>query len=115
MLGIEAAPTEAGPSREIRYRHWEKRSDGAVNEHGLRFEETVPVETIRVTDPAIKTIPEAEREVITEFSGCHNIRSLDTIEQMRDAADRVIGKRLMYWELIGSLRSRIVKNKIMLS
>ena len=32
----------------------------------MRFDETVPVETIDVTDPAIEAIPEAEREVIGE-------------------------------------------------
>ena len=33
---------------------------------GLRFDETVPVETIDVIDPAVESIPEAEREVIGE-------------------------------------------------
>ena len=32
----------------------------------MRFDETVPVETIDVIDPAIEAIPEAEREVIGE-------------------------------------------------
>ena len=32
----------------------------------MRFDETVPVETIDVIDPAIESIPEAEREVIGE-------------------------------------------------
>ena len=37
---------------------------------------------------------------VTEFAGRHNIRSLDTIEQMRDVVAGMIGKRLMYRDLI---------------
>ena len=65
-LGIEAAPDVEAPTEEVRYRRRRKRRDGAVNEHGLRFDETVPVETIHVADPDIEAIPEAEREVIGE-------------------------------------------------
>ena len=65
-LGIESPPEREVPTHEIRYRRREKCRDGAVNESGLRFDETVPVETIRVVDPAIEAIPEAEREVIGE-------------------------------------------------
>ena len=65
-LGIETPPDREVPTQEIRYRRREKRRDGAVNESGLRFDETVPVEVIEVVDPAIEAIPEAEREVIGE-------------------------------------------------
>ena len=65
-LGIEAVPEQAVPTEEVRYRRRKKRRDGAVNEHGLRFDETVPVETIRVVDPAIEAIPEVERKFIGE-------------------------------------------------
>ena len=65
-LGIEAVPEQALPTEEVRYRRRKKRRDGAVNGHGLRFDETVPVETIRVVDPAIEAIPEVEREFIGE-------------------------------------------------
>ena len=65
-LGIETPPQREVPTREIHYRRREKCRDGAVNESGLRFDETVPVETIRVVDPAIEAIPEAEREVVGE-------------------------------------------------
>ena len=37
-----------------------------MNEQGLRFDASVPVETIVVRDPAIEAIPEAEREVVGE-------------------------------------------------
>ena len=65
-LGIETPPDREAPTREIRYRRREKRRDGAVNESGLRFDGTVPVEVIEVVDPAIEAIPETEREVIGE-------------------------------------------------
>ena len=63
-LGIETPPDRDIPTQEIRYRRREKRRDGAVNECGLRFDETVPVEVIEVLDPSIEAIPEAEREVV---------------------------------------------------
>ena len=65
-LGIESPPDQEVPTQEISYRRREKRRDGAVNECGLRFDETVPVETIQVADPVIEAIPEAEREVVGE-------------------------------------------------
>ena len=63
-LGIETPPVQDVPTQEVRYRRREKRRDGAVNEQGLRFDASVPVETIVVRDPAIEAIPEAEREVV---------------------------------------------------
>lgn len=65
-LGIEAPPERDVPAQEVRYRRREKRRDGAVNESGLRFDATVPVEVVRVVDPVIEAIPEAEREVVGE-------------------------------------------------
>jgi len=65
-LGIEPGPAGEVPTQKITYRRRVKRRDGAVNEEGLRFDESVPVETIVVTDPAIEAIPESEREVIGE-------------------------------------------------
>lgn len=37
---------------------------------------------------------------LDEFVGRHNIRVLDTIDQMRSLADRMIGHRIMYRDLI---------------
>ncbi len=37
---------------------------------------------------------------VTEFAGRHNIREQDTIDQMRSMFAGMIGKRLMYSELI---------------
>ena len=65
-LGIETPPDVDVPTREVRCQRREKRRDGAVNESGLRFDGTVPVEVIVVTDPAIEAIPESEREVVGE-------------------------------------------------
>ena len=65
-LGIEAPPAGDVPTQEVRYQRRGKRRDGAVNESGLRFDGTVPVEVIVVTDRAIEAIPEADREVVGE-------------------------------------------------
>ena len=37
---------------------------------------------------------------VNEFAGRHNIRSMDTIDQMRHVVAEMVGKRLMYKELI---------------
>ena len=37
---------------------------------------------------------------VNEFSGRHNIRSMDTIDQMRHVVAEMVGKRLMYKKLI---------------
>ena len=36
---------------------------------------------------------------VNEFSGRHNARPLDTIDQMASVVDGMVGKRLMYREL----------------
>ena len=38
---------------------------------------------------------------VDEFAGRHNLRDLDTIQIMEHIVARMIGKRLMYRELIG--------------
>ena len=37
---------------------------------------------------------------VAEFAGRHNIRDLDTIEQMAAVVTRLVGKRLMYRDLV---------------
>ena len=37
---------------------------------------------------------------VTEFSGRHNTRELDTVDQMQDVVAGMVGKRLMYQELV---------------
>ena len=63
-LGIETTPVQDVPTQEVRNRRREKRPDGAVNEQGLRFYASVPVETIMVREPAIEAISDTEREVV---------------------------------------------------
>ncbi len=65
-LGLDPPPAEDTPTQKITYRRRVKRRDGSVNEQGLRFDDSVPVETIAVTAPEIEAIPQAEREVIGE-------------------------------------------------
>ena len=40
---------------------------------------------------------------VQEFAGRHNIREHDTINQMQEVVAGMIGKRLMYSELVGKL------------
>ena len=37
---------------------------------------------------------------VNEFAGRHNMRELDTIDQMRHVVAGMIGKRLMYRDLV---------------
>ena len=54
------------PKQTVTYERRAKVRDAAVTDSGLRFGSDVPVQTIEVTDPAIKAIPEDQREVIGE-------------------------------------------------
>ena len=36
---------------------------------------------------------------VTEFAGRHNVRELDTIEQMKSVVKGIVGKKLEYKEL----------------
>jgi transposase len=67
-LGVLAPPTQSPPLPEqaIAYTRRAKVRDAAQTDSGLRFDATVPVETIEVLDPAIEAIPEGERERIGE-------------------------------------------------
>ena len=66
-LGIEAAPSFDVPeTHTVSYERRAKVRDAAVNDSGLRFDDSVPVKTIEVRDPAVEALPEEEREVIGE-------------------------------------------------
>ena len=41
-----------------------------MNDSGLRFDESVPVTTIEVRDPAVEAIPESERVLVGENVTC---------------------------------------------
>ena len=45
---------------------------------------------------------------VTEFSERHNIRNMDTIDQMKEIVARMVGKRLMYKDLIAYVLPRLV-------
>ena len=47
-----------------------------------------------------KMSPKHLERYINEFSGRHNIREADTIEQMETAVARMVGKHLAYSALI---------------
>ena len=65
-LGIEVAPSAEAPTEQIRYERRKKCRDGALNEQGLRFDDSVPVETVVLIDATVEAIPQAEREVVGE-------------------------------------------------
>ena len=69
-LDVEDAPAPEVPTEEIRYRRRRKCRGGAVNDSGLRFDESVPVTTIEVEDPAVEAIPESERVLVGENVTC---------------------------------------------
>ena len=47
-----------------------------------------------------KMSPKHLQRYVSEFAGRHNIRSKDTCDQMRDVVAGMVGKRLMYSDLI---------------
>ena len=64
-LGVEPPPEQHPvPSERITYRRRKKQRAASVNDSGLRFDDSVPVTTIHVTDPQISSIPEVDRQVI---------------------------------------------------
>ena len=66
-LGVDDAPAAGEvPAETISYRRRRKSRGDAVNESGLRFDDTVPVTTIEVRDPAVESIPASERVVVGE-------------------------------------------------
>lgn len=65
-FGVAAAPLpDTIPTETVSYIR-KKGREGAVNETGLRFDDSVPMHIIAVSDPAIEAIPESERELIGE-------------------------------------------------
>ena len=65
-LGVATPPPpQSTPTTTVTYTR-KKLRDNAVTDSGLRFDETVPVNTIVIGDPAIEALPESARECIGE-------------------------------------------------
>jgi len=66
-LGITSPPPEETPTEQITYQRRKKQRDAnTVNDTGLRFDDSVPVETIDVPNPALADIPADDLEQIGE-------------------------------------------------
>jgi len=66
-LGVATPPAPQDvPTETITYQRRKKMRDGAVNDSGLRFDDSVPVQTIVVSDREAEAIPADQREVIGE-------------------------------------------------
>jgi len=107
-LGIKTPPEEEVPTQEIRYRRREKRRDGSVNEVGLRFDETVPVEVIEVRDPAIESIRESGLRVYLSDPSV----SPDTNHLERGLRPIPAGRRtwLFAWTELGARRIGMIQS-----
>ena len=49
-----------------------------------------------------KISPKHLQRYVSEFAGKHNIRESDTIIQMRDTVTRLVGRNLLYWDLVAN-------------
>ena len=47
-----------------------------------------------------KMSPKHLQRYVNEFAGKHNIRDSDTLDQMRNTVARLVGRRLLYSDLI---------------
>ena len=109
-LGLETPPV--APAQKIAYRRRVKRRDGSVNEQGLRFDDSVPLETIAVTAPEIDAIPESEREAGLRESLVNPEVAIDTNHQERSLRPIPIGRRnwLFAWTELGVERAGAIQN-----
>lgn len=66
-LGLMPQPVTPAKTEIVSYERSKKSRDGSmVSDTGLRFDETVPVETIEVPNPALADVPEDQQERISE-------------------------------------------------
>lgn len=66
-LGVETPPASLPPSETISYQRRKKPRDAdTVNDSGLRFDDSVPVQTIEVANPELKGIAPEQLEIIGE-------------------------------------------------
>lgn len=69
-LDIPQASVEPQEQETITYTRKKKSHDDSVNDSGLRFDDTVPVETIEVKGPELAGIPHEQLTVIDEKVTC---------------------------------------------
>ena len=63
----DALPAPAIPeTRKISYERRKSRSDNTVTDTGLRFDDSVPVQTIVLSSPELADVPEDEQVLITQ-------------------------------------------------
>ncbi len=83
-FGLEEVPDRETPDETpASPRRRSKRRDTAVNDSGLRFDESVPVETIIVENLAAAGIPEGEREEIGEKVVCRVAQEIGSYKVLR--------------------------------
>ncbi len=63
---VAVPPEKSAETETITYQRRKKQRDHAVNDSGLRFDDSVPREVIVVTDPVIDSLAESERDKIGE-------------------------------------------------
>ncbi len=68
LAGLKEAVPQAPPplTEKITYERRKQRSDTAVTDSGLRFDDSVPVETIAVANPELEEVAASDRVVIGE-------------------------------------------------
>ena len=65
--GAVTAPPKPPEKQKISYERNKPRAPGTVNEQGLRFDDTVPVETIHLgRSPALADVPQNQQSLISE-------------------------------------------------
>ena len=71
LFGEAAAAVEEAEVEEVvRRKRRRKSREGCVNEEGLRFDDTVPVKTIHVANPAAAVDPPSQGAARDRVSGC---------------------------------------------
>lgn len=66
-LGISPSKLKAIPTEKISYQRRNKQRDAnTVNDTGLRFDDSVPIETLEIENPELKNIPADELEQLSE-------------------------------------------------
>ena len=63
---LPVPPAREDDTETITYQRRKKQRDHAVNDSGLRFDDTVPREVIMVKDPAFDALPESAYDLINE-------------------------------------------------